>query len=110
MPFKGADRCFGLRLGNRNVEKRVVGGVEPYSCISIEHPMAPALRIAEFWLEGPAVNAPVNELRGIILTGRRDYLQTDAQQHLLVPFHVRLRGHCWTALEIHGEPGREIQQ
>jgi hypothetical protein len=45
--FKGTDGRFGLRLGNWNVEERVVGGVEPYPCISVEHPMTPALGITE---------------------------------------------------------------
>jgi hypothetical protein len=58
--FKGADRCFGLWLGNRNVEEPVVGSVEPYARIPTEHPMTQALGIAELRLESPAVNTSVD--------------------------------------------------
>ena len=53
-----------------------IGGEEPHSKVSIEYPVAPALGIAKFRFETPAVRAPVNQLRRIVLTGWSRHLET----------------------------------
>ena len=69
----------------------MIRGEEPHSGVSIEHPFAPALGIAELRFEGPAIGPPVNQLGGIVLAGRSYHLEPDAEQDLLMPFHELLR-------------------
>ena len=48
-----------------------IGGEEPHPGVSVEHPMAKALREAEFWFETPAVGTQIYELGGVVLPGWR---------------------------------------
>src|SRR5271157_1826616 len=83
VPFQSPNWLLRLRIGARKegVVRKELGirGVEPHSEIPIEYPFArPALRIAKFWFEAPAVVAPIDELRRVVLAGRGLHLKTDA--------------------------------
>src|SRR5271168_3800571 len=76
-----------------------VRGEKPHRRVSIEDPMAPALRIAEFWFEGPAVGAIVDQLRSVVLTRRSQDHEAHAQDGLLLPRLILLYGHCRAAFK-----------
>jgi len=101
--FEGADRAFRLGLGCGNRKELLIRGEEPYATVAIQQPFAETLRVAKLRLEGPAVNPPVDHLRGIILSGWRDYFQADAQHSLLLPFYELRDGHRRTALQVQGK-------
>src|SRR3974390_529976 len=71
MTFKRAQ--WSLRLYIRPRKDRVmreifgVGCEKPHCGVCIEHPVPPALGVAEFWLEGPAIGADVDQFRWVIL-------------------------------------------
>src|SRR5579863_941419 len=114
MPFKGADGCLRLRPGAW-VEavvrpEIVVRGEQPHSHVPVEHPFGPALRISKLWLEAPTIRAPVDQLGGIVLSGRCGHLETGAQQHFLVPFQELLHRHRWPTLKVNREPISRIQK
>jgi hypothetical protein len=44
----------------RQAQEILIRGEEPHAEVSIEHPMAPALGIAKFGFEAPAVGTPVD--------------------------------------------------
>jgi len=112
--FERADRFLRLRL--IAWKERIVGkelGVrreEPHRRIAIEHPVAPAFRMAEFRFERPAVRAVIDQLRPIVLTGWGHHLQAHAQDGLPLPRLILLDGHCRAALEIHRETKNRIQK
>jgi hypothetical protein len=69
--FERIIRAFRLRLGCRNGIGFLVCREEDCPSVAIENPfLAKALGIAKVWFEGPAVNPPVNQFRGIVLAGR----------------------------------------
>ena len=72
--------------------------------------MYPVFRVADFGLEGPAVDAPIDEFRRAILPRRSYDFQAYAEQRLLLPLRVLLRRQCRTALKVYGKPDGSIQQ
>src|SRR5580704_15025885 len=98
MAFERADRCFRLRPGDGEVVGRGVFGIEPDARITVENPVAPALRISELRFECPAVDAPIDQFCWVILTRRGDHLQAYAEQCLLLPFCVLPGFQCRTTL------------
>jgi hypothetical protein len=88
----------------------VVRSEEPHSHVPVEHPFGPALRISKLRFEASAIGAPVDQLGGIVLSGRGSHLETGAQQHLLVPFHEFLYRHCWATLEVYREAINRVQK
>src|SRR5271157_1762 len=115
VPFEGPNWALRLVSGARKegvVRKELgIGSEEPHSEVPIEYPFArPALGIAKFWFEGPAVGAPVDHFGGIVLAGRSHHLETGAQQDLLLPFHKLLRRHCRAAFQVYGDAKDRIQK
>src|SRR5271157_6016552 len=115
VPFQGPNWLLRLRIGARKegvVRKEFgIGSEEPHSEVPIEYPFAPpALGIAKFWFEGPAVGAPVDQFGGIVLAGRSHHLETGAQQELLLPFHELLHRHCRAALQVYGDAIDRIEK
>src|SRR5215469_18055564 len=109
MAFERTDRLLGLRLRHRTRIERRIRSVKPCPAISVEHPVSPSLGIPELRLEGPAIDAPINQLRRIVLSRRSNDFQADTQQHLLLPL-CELRGfHGRTAHQVHREARRKIQ-
>src|SRR6266566_1555351 len=105
MLFEGTDALLRLNpcAGDDRVVRKIlwVRREEPHPSIGVEHPMAPAPGIPEFWFERPAVGPIVDQLRPIILTRRSHYRETHAQDGLLPPRLEILYGHCRATLEIY---------
>src|SRR5271157_3540716 len=115
VPFQSPNWLLRLRPGARkeDVARKELGirGEEPHSEVPVEYPMAaPALGVAKFWFEGPAVSAPVDQLRRVVMTGRSDHLETGAQQELLLPFHELLRWHGRAAFQVYGDAKDRIEE
>src|SRR5277367_3437650 len=115
VPLKRTNRILRLGMGARSVHvaRKEIGirGKEPHSRVSVENPIAaPALGIAKFGLEGPAVGTPVDQLRRIVLAGRSYYLETGAQQDFLPPFYEFPRRQGGAALKVDGDTIDRIQQ
>ena len=73
MALQAPDRCFRLRLGVRDVVGGGISRVEPNTSVAVKDPVSPALGISQFRLESPAIDSPINELGGIVLSrGRYD--------------------------------------
>src|SRR6516164_5871465 len=110
MAFKRADRRFCLRLRHRASVECRIRGVKPCPAVSVEHPVSPSLGITKLRLESPAIDTPVDQFGGIVLSRRSNDLQDDAQQHLLLPLH-ELRGfHGRAALQVHRHSRHKVQQ
>src|SRR5271157_4084211 len=115
VPFKGPNWALRLVSGARKegIARKELGvrGEEPHPEVPIEYPFAPpALGIAKFWFEGPAVGAPVDQFGGIVLAGRSQHLETGAQQELLPPFQELLRRHCRAAFQVYGDAKDRIEE
>src|SRR5271157_608884 len=114
VPFEGPNWALRLVSGARKegvVRKELgIGSEEPHSEVPIEYPFAPALGIAKFWFEGPAVGAPVDQFHRVVLAGWSHHLETGAQQDLLLPFHELLRWHGRASLQVYGDAKDRIQK
>src|SRR5271157_1655722 len=114
VPFEGPNWALRLVSGARKegVARKEFGirGEEPHSEVPIEYPFAPTLGIAKFWFEGPAVSAPVDQLRRVVLAGWSHDLETGAQQELLLPFHELLHRHGRAAFQVYGDAKDRIEE
>src|SRR3974377_1985737 len=114
MTFKAAQ--WSLRLYIRPRKDRVmreifgVGCEEPHCGVCSEHPVPPALGVAEFRLEGPAIGADVDQFRWVILACRGLHEEADTQEGLLLPFCKLWRLHRRPALEVDREAKEAIAQ
>ncbi len=108
--FERTDGLLRLWLGNRNRIRCLVGGVEPRARISVEQPVPPSLRISELRLESPAIDAPIDQLRAVVLTRRHDDLETHPEKSLLLPSYELVGFHCRTTFYVDREAKRRIEQ
>src|SRR5580704_5315037 len=110
MPLQGKDRRLTLRLGGCAREKCLVCGVEPSSGITIEQPMAPAFRIAEFGFERPAIATPVDQFRAAVLASGRNDPEAQTQESLLRPLGHFFRLHSRATHKVHREAEAGIRE
>src|ERR1700757_1459924 len=87
----------------------MVGSKQPQCSIAVDHPVSPASRQADLWLERPAVGPIINQLCGVILSGRDYNLETDAEKRFLLPFTKFLEIHRWSALQVHRQADGGVQ-
>src|SRR5690348_7147522 len=87
----------------------MIDSEQPQCSVAVDHPMSPASRQAELWLERPAVGSIINQLCGVILPGRDYNLETDAEKRFLLPFTEFLEIHRWPALQVQGQADGGIQ-
>src|ERR1700746_3534071 len=87
----------------------MVGSEQPQCSVAVDHPMSPASRHADLWLERPAVGPIINQLCGVILSGREYNFQADAEKRFLLPFTKFLEIHRWPALQVHRQADRGVQ-
>ena len=71
--------------------------------------MSPASRQADLWLERPAVGPIINQLRGVILSGRDYSLETDAEKCFLLPFAKLPEIHRRPTLQVHRQADGGVQ-
>jgi hypothetical protein len=57
----------------------------------------------------PPVDAPIYWLFGTVLTGWRDYPETESQNRLLLPFRKLLHRHRGASLQVHGQANTQIK-
>src|SRR5215469_4432293 len=110
MGLQAPDRCFRLRLGLGNVEIGGIGGIEPDPSVAVKDPVSPALGISQFGLECPAIDSPINELGGTVLSCGRYDLDARSQDCLLLPSGVFLKLHRWSTHKIHRQSSDAIEQ
>src|SRR5215469_8670234 len=88
-----------LRLPPRAREVHVVREIlrvareQPHRTVGVHQPTPETLGIANLAFERPAVAAPVDEQRWIVLPGRRHDLETNPQQYVLAPTRELARLH-----------------
>ena len=107
VPFKGAYRALRLPVDVRRElivrEEFRVGAIEPHTAVCIQNPVLPAMRIADFRFEGPAVGAEIDEFRWIVLPRSRYEPDADTKNGLLLPFLEFGHVHCRAADQVDRE-------
>ena len=72
--------------------------------------MTQAARQSQLRPERPAVGAPVDQLRRVVLARRSHHLEAEAHERLLLPLRVLAQGHGRGPLEVHGESEDRVEQ